>query len=199
MTTLDLHLNLHLILLAAGSASRFGSPKLLADIQGRPMLVRAIETLLEVAHRDQIIVVLGANADRLEPLVRQLGVTTVFNRDYASGMASSLRAGLSTVPSDSRGVLIALADQVAVNKDDLRRLIDCWQEQPECIAAASYDDVVGVPAIFPVAMFEDLRGLQGDRGARELLRRRAGQVTSVPMPSAGVDVDTSADLDLKAR
>jgi molybdenum cofactor cytidylyltransferase len=186
--------DLQVILLAAGSASRFGSPKLLAEIQGRPLLVRAIETLLEVVARDQLVVVLGADAERLEPLVRQAKVEVVFNPEHAKGMATSIRAGVTSVPSNCRGVLIALADQVAVTPDDLRRLIECWNDQPHRIAAAWYGDVAGVPAIFPAALFGELAKLQGDRGARELLRRLVGQVVTVAMPSAVVDVDTQADL-----
>jgi molybdenum cofactor cytidylyltransferase len=185
---------LHAILLAAGGATRFGSPKLLAPWRGRPLLLHAIGTLLEVVQRDRLVVVLGADADRLEPLVRQTGVPVVLNPDHASGMASSLHAGLSTVPPDCAAVLIALADQVAITPDDLRRLIDRWLQQPTRVAAAGYEGVVGVPAIFPAAMFEELREVQGDRGAREVLKRRAGQVDIVSMPAAAVDVDTPADL-----
>jgi molybdenum cofactor cytidylyltransferase len=186
--------DLYVILLAAGRASRFGSPKLLADVHGRPMLVRALDTLLEVAREGRIVVVLGANADRLEPLVRGVRVSVVINRGHADGMASSIRTGLASVPPDCRGVMIALADQVSVTPGDLRRLVDAWRENPERVAAARYGDSVGVPAIFPAAMFDQLEKLQGDRGARDLLRREAGQVTGVPMPTAAVDVDTPADL-----
>ena len=182
------------ILLAAGSASRFGSPKLLADVHGRPMVVRAIETLLEVVPGHRVVVVIGANADRLEPLVRNQKVAVVINREHADGMASSIRAGLANVPPDCPGVLIALADQVAVTPGDLRRLLDAWRRDPERIAAARHGEIIGVPAIFPTVMFDQLSQLQGDRGAHELLRRTAGQVIDVPMPTAAVDVDTPADL-----
>jgi molybdenum cofactor cytidylyltransferase len=186
--------DLRAILLAAGSATRFGSPKLLAPWRGRPMLLHAIDTLLEVVHCDRLVVVLGADADRLEPLVQQAAVSVVLNPDHASGMASSLRAGLASVPPECPAVLLALADQVAITPDDLRCLIDHWLEQPARIAAAGYDGIVGVPAIFPATMFEELRGVTGDRGAREVLRRGAGQVDVVAMPAAAVDVDTPADL-----
>lgn len=185
---------LDVILLAAGSASRFGSAKLLLDVGGRPMLDRALETLLEVALRERIVVVLGAHADLLEPRVRPYGVRVVVNPEHASGIASSLRTGISQLKSDCRGVLVALADQVAVNSDDLERLISTWEDAPDRIAAARYDSVIGVPAIFPAAMRAELANLQGDRGARDLLRHHATQVVSVPMPSAAVDVDTPEDL-----
>lgn len=186
--------DLHVVLLAAGSASRFGSPKLLADVQGRPMLVRTLETLLTVAPCDRIVVVLGADADRLEPLVHDAKVAVVINPEHATGMASSIRAGLTRVPEDCRGVLIALADQVAITPGDLRRLVEAWREQPGRIAAAGHGDVTGVPAIFPATIVDQLVQLQGDRGARELLRREAGQLAVVPMSSAAIDVDTPADL-----
>lgn len=185
---------LHVVLLAAGSASRFGSPKLLADVHGQPMLVRVLETLLAVTGEDRIVVVLGADAARLEPLVRERKVSFVVNPAHADGMASSIRAGLARVPEACAGVLIALADQVAVTPGDLRRLVEAWREQPGRIAAAGYGDVTGVPAIFPKATFDQLAQLNGDRGARELLRREAGQVTVVPISTAAIDVDTPADL-----
>jgi CTP:molybdopterin cytidylyltransferase MocA/xanthine/CO dehydrogenase XdhC/CoxF family maturation factor len=185
---------LHLMLLAAGSSSRFGSPKQLADIAGRPMLARALDTLLQLERRHPVAVVLGANAELLEPLVRDVPVTVAFNPDHASGMASSIRVGLAHAPPDARGVLIALADQVAVTTDDLRRLIARWEQQPERIVAAHYADTTGVPAIFPADLFPELSELQGDRGARAVLARYPGRVTGVAMPSAARDIDTSADL-----
>jgi molybdenum cofactor cytidylyltransferase len=186
--------DLQMVLLAAGSSTRFGSPKLLADVHGRPMLAAAVDTLLALGHRDSIVVVLGAHAVELEPLLREAAVRSVFNADFEQGMSSSIRAGLSALRPDCRGVLVVLADQVAVTSDDLRRLVARWQEQPDRIAVARYDHVAGVPAIFPAALFDELAALEGDRGARELLKRFAGQVVPVHMPSAAVDVDTPADL-----
>jgi molybdenum cofactor cytidylyltransferase len=185
---------LHVVLLAAGSSSRFGSPKQLAAVGGRPMLVRVLDALLELEGRDAIAVVLGANADRLGPLVRHESVNVVLNPDYAQGMAGSIRAGLAAAPADSRGVLIALADQVAVTSDDLRQLVMCWQQRPDRIVAAQYTGTTGAPAIFPSELFGELAALQGDRGARALLSLHADRVVAVPMPSAALDVDTPADL-----
>jgi CTP:molybdopterin cytidylyltransferase MocA len=186
---------LHVVLLAAGSSARFGSPKQLAEVDGQPMLVRALRTLLELDVRAPITVVLGANADRLRPLLDQPAVNVVVNPNHEQGMAGSILAGVSAAPAAARGVLIALVDQVAVTTDDLRRLVTCWQQQPERIVAARYADVAGAPAIFPRGFFAQLAALQGDQGARALLARHADQVVGVPMPSAALDVDTPADLN----
>ncbi len=186
--------NLHVMLLAAGSSSRFGSPKQLADIAGRPMLARVLDTMSQLERRHAVTVVLGANAERLEPLVRAASAHVAFNPDHASGLASSIRVGLAQAPVDARGALIALADQVAVTADDLRQLVARWEQQPDHIVAAQYADTTGVPAIFPVDLFRELAELQGDRGARAVLARYPERVIGVPMPSAAQDIDTPGDL-----
>jgi molybdenum cofactor cytidylyltransferase len=182
------------VLLAAGSSSRFGSPKQLAEVEGRPMLLRALEILLELDEPAPLTVVLGANADQLLPLLDHPAVSVVVNTGFEQGMAGSIRTGVLAAPSNARGVLIALVDQVAVTSDDLRRLVECWQQQPERIVAARYSGVSGSPAIFPREFFPQLAALQGDRGARSLLSLHAARVVAVPMPSAALDVDTPADL-----
>ena len=90
--------------------------------------------------------------------------------------------------------MITLADQVAVTADDLRQLVSRWEQHPDRIVAAQYDDTIGVPAIFPADLFRELAELQGDRGARVLLSRYPERVIGVPMPSAAQDIDTPGDL-----
>ena len=176
-------------------SSRFGSPKQLADVHGKPMLTYALSTILELGSQVSITVVLGANADRLEPLVRKTSVNSVINEHHEQGVASSIHAGLSVMPPNTSAVLIALADQVAVTSDDLRRLVDGWQERPDCIVAARYADAIGAPAIFPASLFAELAALEGDRGAQVLLRRHAARVVTISMPAAALDIDTPGDLD----
>ena len=188
--------SLHVMLLAAGSSSRFGSPKQLADIAGRPMLARTLDTVLQLERRHPVTVVLGADRERLEPLVRTTPACVAFNPDHARGMASSIRVGLAQAPTDARGALIALADQVAVTADDLRQLVSRWEQHPDRIVAAQYEGTIGVPAIFPADLFRELAELQGDRGARVLLSRYPERVIGVPMPSAAQDIDTPGDLSV---
>ena len=186
--------SLHVMLLAAGSSSRFGSPKQLADVAGRPMLARTLDAVSQLERRHAVTVVLGANAERLEPLVREAAAHVAFNPDHARGIASSIRVGLAQAPFDARGALITLADQVAVTADDLRQLVSRWEQQPDRIVAAQYAGTIGVPAIFPVDLFRELAELQGDRGARVVLLRYPERVIAVPMPSAAQDIDTPRDL-----
>jgi len=184
---------LHAIVLAAGEASRFGSPKQLVRIGDRPLLSLVAGRAAEVVGH-ALVVVLGARAAELSPLLRHSPGSVVVNRDWREGLASSIRAGVARVPASCAGVMLVLADQACVTAEDLRRLAGAWRRQPLCVAAARYGTTVGVPAIFPQHLFSELSELKGDTGARALLKRHADRLVKVPMPSAAFDLDTPGDL-----
>ena len=184
---------LYAVVLAAGPARRFGSAKQLARVAGRPLLHTAVARAAEVTG-NALIVVLGAEAAKLAPLLEHSSGSVIVNHEWLEGLASSIRAGVAHLPPGCNGVLLLLADQAAVTADDLRRLARSWRAQPQCIAAALYAGTLGAPAIFPRSMFRELTELRGDAGARRLLRGKPELVVSVPMPNAAIDVDTPEDL-----
>ena len=185
--------SLFAIVLAAGASTRFGSPKQLVRISGRPLLHTAVTHASEVTG-SALIVVLGSGAAELGALLKHSPGSIVINQEWREGLASSIRAGIARLPLTCAGALLLLADQAAVSADDLKRLAGTWRKQPQYIAAALYSGTVGVPAIFPRSLFPELMQLRGDAGARALLRRNAERVVRVPMPSAAIDVDTPEDL-----
>lgn len=188
----------HVLVLAAGAARRFGAPKQLARLGGEALLQRAVARATEVAG-SAVTVVLGAHAAAITPLLRHSGVTVVINRQWEEGLASSLRAGITNLPPGSEAVLVTLADQAAITRFDLQRLIETWRAQPDWAVAASYAGQVGVPAIFPASTFAALLALRGDVGARPVLAALADRCVRVPMPGAAVDVDTPEDLQRLER
>jgi molybdenum cofactor cytidylyltransferase len=185
--------SLFAIVLAAGASTRFGSPKQLVRISGRPLLHSAVTRASEVVG-SALIVVLGAGAAELAPLLKHSPGLVVVNQDWREGLASSIRAGIARLPLTCAGAMLLLADQPAVTADDLRRLAGTWRKQPQYIAAALYAGAPGVPAIFPRSVFQQLARLRGDQGARALLRRSADRLVRVPMPGAAIDIDTPEDL-----
>jgi molybdenum cofactor cytidylyltransferase len=185
--------SLHAVVLAAGGSSRFGSAKQLVRIGDRPLLsLIAGRTAEVVGHA--LIVVLGAAAAELSPLLRHSAGSVVINRNWHEGLASSIRAGVSRLPASAAGVMLVLADQACVTAEDLRRLAGVWRRQPQCLVAARYGATVGVPAIFPQYLFGELSELKGDTGAKALIKRHADRAVTVPMASAAFDLDTPDDL-----
>ncbi len=185
--------HIHVVVLAAGNSSRFGSSKQLVRVNGRPLMHTIVSRAVELAGHS-VTVVLGANAAELAPLLRHSPAGIAVNRDWAEGIASSIRAGIAHAPQTADGVLIALADQVAITTEDLRRLAGAWRRSPASIVAAQYAGSVGVPAIFPRWCFRELNELRGDRGAQILLQRHVDRLIRLPMPSAELDIDRPEDL-----
>ena len=179
---------LHIVVLAAGASRRFGSPKQLFPVRGRPMLSRTIQLATRVAGRS-VTVVLGAHESQLSELVRTSGATIVVNRHWSEGLASSIRAGILSLPADCAGAMLMLGDQFALRRVDLQRLANAWRRAPSCTVAAQYAGVLGAPAIFPRARFGQLAALRGDHGAQSLLRDPADGVVPVPMEKAALDLD----------
>jgi molybdenum cofactor cytidylyltransferase len=191
--------HVHILVLAAGASTRLGQPKQLVPIDGRAALHRVVASAVAVAG-NAVTVVIGAHAKELTYLLSRMPVSYVVNKHWEEGLASSLKCGLAAVPAAADAVLVVLGDQVCVTSDDLSRLLSAWRSQASIIAAATYDQTVGVPAVFPRTYFSELAELRGDEGARKVLKRNPDRLVRVPMPNAAVDLDTPEDLTaLSAR
>ena len=129
-----------LVILAAGASRRMGSPKQLIEIDGRPLLVRAIEAAL-TAPVWPVVVVLGANADALRPLLARYPVLIAENPAWPEGMASSIRAGVTLLRQFSRaleGTVITVCDQPALAARHLTALLDAPRPSGRQMAAARW-------------------------------------------------------------
>lgn len=184
---------LDIVVLAAGLSRRFGSPKLVAPLFGKTVLEVVAAELLELP-ATRLVLVVGPAFPAEFPGLNHPAVVLATNAEPAAGLSSSLRAGLRSVRPEAEAVMMCLADQAALRTADYRQLIEQWRAQPQRPAAAFYRSRLGAPAIFPRVWFDELRALEGDRGAAGLLRDRPGDVTAVELPAAAVDIDTPADL-----
>lgn len=186
------------LVLAAGGARRFGSPKVLAPFHGEPMVRRAASLLSPLCPAG-VYVVTGDGEAAIRTALDGTGATCVLNPGWAEGLSSSLRAGVAALPPEVEAVMILLADTPAVTDQDLKSLVAAWKVEPQLVAAASFGDRAGPPVILPRELWPELAALRGDQGARSLLQWHTELVT-VPMPHAALDVDTPADLArLEAR
>jgi molybdenum cofactor cytidylyltransferase len=184
-----------IILLAAGESRRLGRPKQLLVRDGEPLLTKTLHTAYGLGGQP-VIVVLGAHADRMIPLLEDKGVHIVRNSDWAEGMASSVRCGVQAATDnfpEADGVIIIVCDQPGLETQTLRGLIDLQRTTGRPVAASSYAGRLGTPAIFHRSVFPELLTLSGDQGARQLLQQLGPQVAVLSFEEGALDIDTEED------
>lgn len=183
-----------IIILAAGSSSRLTLPKQLLQYKDKSLLRHATEIAL-AARPGEVVAVLGFEADRMKHEFDDLPVRTTVNRDWQEGIASSIKRGIASLPATTDAALIMLCDQPFVTTDLLDRLIAACTDPQMPIAATEYGETVGVPACFARLLFPELLDLHGDTGAKRVIERDRGRVTTVSFPQASVNIDTLEDYE----
>ena len=181
------------VVLAAGSSSRLGRPKQLVEIDGETALRRATRCALATMPGDCIVVV-ARGMSAVEAALDGIDARVVRIDDAARGMASSLRAGIAALDDTCEGALIVLTDQPALSAKHLDALCAAWRVDPTRAVASAYADVIGVPAVLPRAWFARIARLDGDAGARALLRG-GDDVAALAAPELARDIDVASDLD----
>lgn len=175
------------VILAAGKSSRLGQPKQLLPYAGKTLIEHAVSVALE-SGADQVIVVLGAYAEEVARAIQHMRVQLVVNEGWNSGMGSSIGTGIGAVWETIDRAIVMLADQPLIGGNHLRLIASVDAD----IVASSYAETLGTPCLFERKHFDALNSLQGDRGARDLIR--AMNPVSVPLGGESLDIDTPADV-----
>jgi molybdenum cofactor cytidylyltransferase len=181
------------VLLAAGSASRFGSQKLLARLpDGRTIVEAAVANLL-AARVGNVVAVARRDAELIQVL-ESCGCEVVINEHADQGMATSIVTGIAAT-SAATGWVIALGDMPSIRVDTIAAVVAALQAGSR-IAVPVMDGVRGHPVGFSARYAARLQALKGDSGARELLKADAAFVDEIVVADAGIfaDIDTPADL-----
>jgi molybdenum cofactor cytidylyltransferase len=182
------------IVLAAGRSARMGiENKLLADIAGKPMVRRVVEVALASRARP-VHVVTGHMAADVADALYGLDVTIVANPDYATGLASSLKAGIRALDADCDGALVMLGDMPKVTPDHLDALVAVFA--PGTIVVPVHAGRQGNPVLWAARFFPELLQLKGDAGAKRLIGAHEAEMREVDLGSDAIfaDVDTPAAL-----
>ena len=183
------------VVLAAGAGSRFGGGKLLASLEGRPLLQHVLDRLAE-AGVDDVVVVLGDDHAAIERAIAWRGERRVVNPDPGRGLSSSVQVGIAAVAADADAALIVLGDQPDVPLAAIRAVTDASVDAARPIVVPRYDDDGGRnPVRLDRAAFGLATAATGDRGLGPLLAEHAELVREVPVPNAAnPDIDERADL-----
>jgi Uncharacterized MobA-related protein len=172
-----------------------GEPKQLLPLAGRPLLLRAVDAAL-ASSAWPVVVVLGAHAEKIRPLLARLPVLVVENPAWPEGMASSIRTGVAILQQFSRSLdaaLVALCDQPAFNTAVIERLVATQRATSRSIVASRYLGRNAAPALFLRPHFPALTALTGEEGARSLLNASPDLVATIDAPELAQDLDTPSD------
>jgi molybdenum cofactor cytidylyltransferase len=184
-----------IIILAAGSSSRMGSPKQLLVYQGKSLIRHVADESVKAAGKN-VIVVLGAESERIESQLKEAKVHTVLNTGWEKGMSSSIRAGLlalQAINDSLDGTILAVCDQPFVSSALFETLMSLKDSNDKGIIACAYGDTDGTPALFDKKYFEELERLKETEGAKKLLITYNEDLLTIPFPGGVTDIDTEQD------
>jgi molybdenum cofactor cytidylyltransferase len=183
------------IILAAGESTRFGRPKQLLDWRGKPFVRQVAETALS-AGLQPVVVVTGANAEGVENAVQGLDVNIVRNEHWQSGQASSIVAGITSLPRNIGACLFLLADQPQIGTDVIRALMESHaQNLPSILAPLVLEEKRANPVLFDRVTFPDLLQLTGDVGGRAIFGKYRVEYLPWHDEALLLDVDTPEDYE----
>jgi molybdenum cofactor cytidylyltransferase len=189
---------------AAGMSTRMGRNKLLLGFKGKSLITRAVDTLL-ASEVDEVIVVLGHEAEKVLEELNGKQVKLVKNPNYREGLSTSVRAGISAVSPNANAIMVYLADQPLLEPGEVDRLIRAFaraRELNKSIVVPFFHGQRGNPVILDASYRDAILDVVGDVGCKRVIRRNPEQVFVVEMETDHVvrDVDRIEEYEeLMAR
>ncbi len=185
------------VVLAAGGATRCPGGKVAREFAGRPLVCWLLKTLQESPLISSVVLVCGFQSERVEIAADPFDkVETVFNPSWAEGLSSSLRTGIRPLTKESPGALICLADTPFFRPETLQKVVP--KDDLDQIVLPIFRGRPGHPKYFPKWLFPEILKLEGDEGARSILRRYKEKTRTVEIHDPGIlrDFDTPDDFSL---
>ncbi|MBU1208618.1 MAG: molybdenum cofactor cytidylyltransferase [Proteobacteria bacterium] len=184
------------IVLAAGEAKRMGRAKLLLPWQGKTVLEHVLDQLLH-SQVDEIILVLGHEAEQIRKKIPAQDIKIAINPDYQEGMSASLRQGLMIIDEKAEAFLVVLGDQPGISKEIINQLIQAFHHprHPKGIILPTYRGIRGHPVLFSSQYRKEVLKLKGDVGGRQILKDHPEEILELEMSTDAVlyDIDTPED------
>jgi molybdenum cofactor cytidylyltransferase len=189
------------VILAAGESSRFGQPKQVIQFEGKSLVRRVVQAASDV-NCSPVIVITGNAGAEVRHALRETNAVVVENKDWKTGIGTSICAGIRYVIDKAPNVdaaLLLLCDQPFVDVDVLSGLIALHSKTGKPIVASGYADTLGVPALFHRSIFPELLRLSGDTGAKPIILCNPERVAELPFPKGEIDIDEVEDLQSVTR
>jgi len=190
---------LSLIVLAAGKSTRMrGRNKLLVRIGGAPMIRRVVESALS-SMVDEVIVVVGWEANKIRSALRSLPCRCVVNKDFRTGQSSSVKAGLRAVTDSAEAILVLPGDVALINAHSIDMVVKAYKNRKSAIVVAAHSGRSGHPILLSKELFNEIERIdEATLGLKSIVNRHQSEVQMVETGSENVlrDVDTPEDLKL---
>ncbi len=185
------------IVLAAGQSRRMGDKnKLLAEIDGQPMITQVVDAALS-SKVTTVYVIIGYEANKVRQALSERNVNFVHNQEFEAGLSASLKRGITALPDEIDGAIICLGDMPRITKTEIDRLIDVFSPlDGHSICIPTYEGRRGNPVLWSRKYFREIQKIKGDIGARNLLDNHDSFVTEVEMSNESIllDIDTPGAL-----
>jgi molybdenum cofactor cytidylyltransferase len=183
------------VVLAAGSSTRMGRNKLLLELDGEPLVRRAVRAAID-AGLVPVVVVLGHEAERVRQAIEGLACRTVVNPDHLSGVRTSLQAGVRQVPADAGAAVVILPDMPFITAAMIRTVMDRYREGGARLVVSQYGAVNAPPTLYDRSLFEELLAMSGEGCGKQVVKRHLAEAVRVDWPEAALsDVDRPEDYE----
>ncbi len=185
------------LLLAAGSSSRMGQPKMLLDFNGKTLLQHIIDEVKQL-NDVSLLVVTGCYHHLLKEILQAQQIPFVQNQQWEEGMGTSIHKGMLYLQehySDADNVMVLVCDQPYISSSLLQAMIDAKQSTGKGITACSYNDITGTPVLFDKKYFNQLAMLHGSYGAKKMMQQFSDDIYPVSFPAGAIDIDTPDDYN----
>lgn len=185
------------VILAAGKSSRMGTMKLLLEFHGKPILQHVLENAME-SSLSRIIVVLGNSHERIMETIDFTGARVVVNPDFSKGQSTSLKTGIAALDKCCEGALFMLGDQPLIDSGTIDAILEKYRQIKAPIVVPVFARRPGNPVFFHRRFFDEILELEGDVGARTLLKLHRESIVTVEVAHEGIhlDVDTWGDYQV---
>jgi molybdenum cofactor cytidylyltransferase len=183
-----------IIVLAAGESKRMGQPKQLLMLGGWTLIENIVRAAIDV-NSGPVFVVLGSHSEQIRSVIEPLDANVVVNDNYANGIGSSIKAGLTAVIAshpEADGVVIVLCDQVAVTSEAIIHVVAPFLGGNRMVASR-FAGTLGPPATFGREYFAELLAIPGDKGAKAVINQHLDTVAQVTLIGGDIDLDTPDD------
>lgn len=185
-----------IVILAAGKSSRMKQHKQLLKINGKNLLDIIIEKALKI-QKENIFCVLGANADIIKSQLKNNSIAFLDNQKYEEGLSTSIIHAVKSIESykSIQRMLFILGDQPEISETYLEEILILSNKNPDKIVATNYQKNYGVPAVFPSQYFKELKEIEGDKGAKELLKKLNEFIILPNFAPNSMDLDSPEDYE----